>query len=136
MWVHGGGFCGGDKTSGEIVDEATDISKKGYFNVSINYRLYAPGCSAAAAAPAPAASRRSSTRSTTRRPRCASCARTRRPTDRPDRIAIGGTSAGAITAMHVGANTEDPGTSGNPGFSSAVKGAVSLSGAKLLGAAR
>ena len=38
----------------------------------------------------------------------------------PDRIAIGGSSAGAITALQVGANSEDPGTSGNPGFSSAV----------------
>ncbi len=53
----------------------------------------------------------------------------------PDRIAIGGTSAGAITALQVGANSEDPGTSGNPGVSSAVRGAVALSGAKLLGPA-
>ena len=48
-------------------------------------------------------------------------------------IAIGGTSAGAITALNVGYNPDDPGTSGNPGHSSAVKGAVSLSGAKILG---
>jgi predicted esterase len=52
-----------------------------------------------------------------------------------DRIAIGGTSAGAITALNVGYNPDDPGTSGNPGPSSAVKGAVSLSGAKVLGSA-
>ena len=52
-----------------------------------------------------------------------------------DRIAIGGTSAGAITALNVGYNPDDPGTSGNPGQSSAVKGAVSLSGAKILGTA-
>ena len=72
--------------------------------------------------------------STTRRRPCASCARTP-PTYRIDtgRIAIGGTSAGAITALNVGANADDPGTSGSPGFSSAVSAAVSLSGAKLLG---
>jgi len=51
----------------------------------------------------------------------------------PDRIAVAGTSAGAITALDVGANSEDPGTSGNAGFSSKVGAAVALSGAKLVG---
>src|SRR5205814_49223 len=50
VWVHGGGFAGGDKTSGELVDESNVFSKKGYVNVSIDYRLYAQGCSAAAGA--------------------------------------------------------------------------------------
>ena len=68
-----------------------------------------------------------------RRP-CASSARKRRRYRiDPARIAIAGTSAGAITALHVGANADDPGDSGNPGYSSAVGAAVSLSGAKLLG---
>src|SRR5262249_41038703 len=45
--------------------------------------------------------------------------------DRPTRIAIGGSSAGAITAPHVGfLPAEDP--------DAAVGGAVSLSGAELL----
>ena len=52
-----------------------------------------------------------------------------------NRIAIGGTSAGAITALHVGFNADDPGTGGNPTQSSAVRAAVSLSGAKVLGSA-
>jgi len=51
----------------------------------------------------------------------------------PTRIAIGGSSAGAITALNVGASPDNPGTSGNPGYSSAVGAAVSLSGARLLG---
>ena len=46
----------------------------------------------------------------------------------PSRIAIGGASAGAITALLVGRHAEDPGTSGNPGPSSAVRGVVSVSG--------
>jgi predicted esterase len=50
-----------------------------------------------------------------------------------NRIAIGGTSAGAITALNVGYNADDPGDSGNPGFPSDVGAAVSLSGAKLAG---
>jgi acetyl esterase/lipase len=135
VWVHGGGFSGGDKTSGEIVSEATDMAKKGYFNVSINYRLYGPGCSASgggsqlgciqamidAQHDAQAAVRFLRKNATTYK-------------IDPDRIAMGGSSAGAITALHVAANSEDPGTSGNPGFSSAIKGAVSLSGAKIIGA--
>ena len=45
VWVHGGSFSGGDKTSPELVDEATTFSKEGYLNVSIDYRLESPGCS-------------------------------------------------------------------------------------------
>jgi acetyl esterase/lipase len=132
--VHGGGFSGGDKTSGELVDESNVFSKKGYVNVSIDYRLLAAGCSAGgptsgcltaitdAQHDAQAAVRFLRKNAATYR------------VD-PDRIAIGGSSAGAITALQVGANSEDPGVSGNPGFSSAVKGAVALSGAKLLGPA-
>ena len=44
VWVHGGSFCCGDKSSAEIVDEATTFARKGYFNVSINYRLEPGGC--------------------------------------------------------------------------------------------
>src|SRR5215467_12378096 len=46
IWVHGGSFSSGDKTSPELVDEANTFSMKGYFNVSINYRLEPGGCSA------------------------------------------------------------------------------------------
>jgi acetyl esterase/lipase len=49
----------------------------------------------------------------------------------PARIAVGGTSAGAITALNVGYGTPVPGISGTPGESSAVAAAVSLSGAQL-----
>src|SRR3977135_4003950 len=48
VWVHGGSFCCGDRTSGEIIDEATTFAKKGYVNVAINYRLDPNGCSASA----------------------------------------------------------------------------------------
>ena len=51
MWVHGGSFCCGDKTSPEIVDEANTFARKGYFNVSINYRLEPGGCTAGASTP-------------------------------------------------------------------------------------
>jgi acetyl esterase/lipase len=134
VWVHGGGFSGGDKTSGEIVAEATDMAKKGYVNVSINYRLYPPGCSASSGG-----SQVGCVQAIIDAQHDAQAAvrflRKNAATYGVDtnRLAIGGSSAGAITALNVGANAEDPGTSGNPGFSSAVKGALSLSGAKLLG---
>ena len=46
----------------------------------------------------------------------------------PRRIFIGGHSAGAFTALEVAVSREDPGRSGNPGFSSRVRGAIGLSG--------
>jgi predicted esterase len=51
------------------------------------------------------------------------------------RVAIAGTSAGAITALNVGYNPMVGGAGDDyPGFSSAVGGAVSLSGSVILGA--
>lgn len=132
VWVHGGGFAAGNENSPELIDQATVFAKKGYVNVSVSYRLTPGGCVANGATPqciqgivdamhdAQAAVR---------------FLRKNASTYGVDvnRIAIGGTSAGAITALNVGANPDDVGESGNPGFSSAVQGAVSLSGAKLLG---
>jgi acetyl esterase/lipase len=46
----------------------------------------------------------------------------------PNRIAIGGTSAGAITALQVAYRPYDPGDSGNDGYPSNVEAAQSLSG--------
>jgi acetyl esterase/lipase len=46
----------------------------------------------------------------------------------PTRIAIGGGSAGAATALAVAVNSTDPGDSGNPGYSSKVGAAISISG--------
>jgi acetyl esterase/lipase len=122
VWIHGGGFSGGDKASGEIVTQANAFARKGYFNVSINYRL-GPLSGAqilAAQHDAQAAVRFLRANASTYR-------------IDPNRIAVAGTSAGAITAEHVAYNSENPGSSGNPGHSSTVGAAVSLSGAKLLG---
>ena len=46
VWIHGGGFSGGTKTSPDIVTQAQAFARKGYVNVSIEYRLVAGGCSA------------------------------------------------------------------------------------------
>ena len=45
IWVHGGSFSGGDKTSLELVDQANEFARKGYVTASINYRLDEDGCS-------------------------------------------------------------------------------------------
>ena len=118
VWVHGGSFCCGSRTSPELVDEANTFAKQGYVNISIDYRLESPGCSGTfsncvaaiqeAAADAQTAVRFLRTKSATY------------GID-PNRIAIGGSSAGGITALNVGYSTpEDP--------SAGVRAAVSLSG--------
>jgi para-nitrobenzyl esterase len=122
VWVHGGLFCCGSKTSPEIVDEATTFSKMGYLNVSIDYRLESPGCAGTfsncvAAIQEAAADAQTAVR----------FLRTNAATYGidPNRIAIGGSSAGAITALNVGySSSEDP--------SASVRAAVSLSGAQLV----
>jgi carboxylesterase type B len=129
VWVHGGSFAFGSKTSPEIVEEARTFARKGFVNVSINYRLSENGCTTVTAEcltaivdakhDAQAAVRFLRAHSDDYR------------VD-PDRIAIAGTSAGAITALNVGYGPEDVGNSGNPGFASTVRAAVSLSGARIL----
>ncbi|WP_426572569.1 carboxylesterase family protein [Aquihabitans sp. McL0605] len=127
VWVHGGSFKTGEKTSPEIVDEATTFAKKGYLNVSIEYRL-SGGCApftsqcldgiAMAYHDAQAAIRFLRANASTY------------GVD-TDRIAVAGTSAGAITAYNVAFGSKSVGHSGNPGYSSKVAAAVSLSGASI-----
>ena len=129
IWVHGGGYFAGDKTVGPSVALAIKFAKLGYVAVSINYRLLAPGRCDAAGGILPA---------------CFSAAveavhdgqaavrwlRANAATYRidPDRIGIGGESAGAITATGVGLSADHPGASGNPGYPSDVGAWVSISG--------
>lgn len=130
IFVHGGGFTGGDKTSGPSPVLAKEFARKGYVTASINYRLSGPpsGCSGANGVT----------------PECFAAAfdavhdaqaavRWFRVNSRDlavdkKRIGIGGESAGAITACGVGVLEDDPGSSGNAGPSSAVQSVVSISG--------
>lgn len=127
VYVHGGGFSHGGKAGG--ANFANYFAHRGFVVVSIDYRLLAPlGCggqinpspecvSAAYAAQhdAQAAVRWLRANATSYR------------VD-PNRIAMAGASAGAITSLLAAWRPEDPGTSGNPGYSSAIRGAVSISG--------
>ncbi len=121
VWVHGGFFSSGNKTSGELVDEATTFSKEGYVNVSINYRLESPGCSGTFSNCIPATQEAwADAQTAVRYLRDNAAALGIDPT----RIAIGGSSAGGITALNVGyLSSENP--------SSSVRAAVSISGSSL-----
>ena len=127
--VHGGSFSGGDRNEVDIVDQANVFAKKGYVTASIDYRLGSPGCSQPSDPSCPAAivDAQHDAQAAVRFFRRYA---TTYGVD-PTRIAVSGTSAGAITALLVGYHSDDPGDSGNPGYSSAVRGAMSLSGAAI-----
>jgi acetyl esterase/lipase len=127
IWVHGGGFTAGDKSSGAT--QATFFARRGFVAASINYRLLSEdGCGGTPDPP----------------PECEQAAlaaqhdaqaavrwlRANADGYRIDtgRIAMAGSSAGAVTSLLVDWRSEDPGSSGNPGFSSAIRGAISVSG--------
>jgi para-nitrobenzyl esterase len=125
VWVHGGSFSGGDKTNVVPVDVANTFAKLGYVVVSINYRLLGSNCVADPSACSLAAiEAKRDAQAAVRWLRANAATYGIDPT----RIAIGGESAGAITATLVGLLSEDVGTSGNPGWPSTVRAFVSVSG--------
>jgi len=129
VWVHGGGFSQGSKTSPELVEQANLFARKGYVNVSITYRLWPGGCFPVTAQCVQAIiDAKHDAQAAVRYLR----ANAEDLGVDADRIAIAGTSAGAITALNVAYGADDVGNSGNPGFPSTVRGAVSLSGAALV----
>lgn len=127
--IHGGSFKSGTKTSAELVDQANVYAKEGYVVVSIKYRLAPNGCTSITLECINAIQNaRWDAQAAVRFLRSKA---TEYGID-TTRIAAAGSSAGAITAIEVGYGSEDVGTSGNPGYDSTIKAAVSLSGAKIL----
>jgi dienelactone hydrolase len=127
VWAHGGGFSAGDKTNPLPVDVATHFAKLGYVVVSINYRLLGSGCTGNPNQPACVNAALEAKRDAQAAVRWLRANAATYKID-PTRIGIGGESAGGIMATLVGLNSEDVGSSGNPGFASTVKGFVSISG--------
>jgi acetyl esterase/lipase len=127
VWVHGGGFTMGDKSSGRA--RATFFARLGYVAVSINYRLLSPdGCGGN---PEPSEICRNAALAAQHDAQAAvRWLRANAATYRidPTRIAMAGASAGAVTSVLAATHSEDPGTSGNPGHPSNIRGAVSVSG--------
>lgn len=121
--IHGGAFVGGDKASDKWVKLCTLLAKMGYVTASINYRLQPP-------------ENFNKSRAVTQAMFDAKAAirffRAHVNDYRidPDRIALIGASAGAITALHVTYLRElrFEGDSGNPGYSSNVTACIDLWG--------
>lgn len=145
IWTHGGSFIGGSKTDGDMVAFSNEFAKKGYVCVSINYRLgFFPIDSANAVK---AVIRAVQDLKATVRYFKQDYSTTNTYKIDTSNIFIGGSSAGAITALHaaylkdeceivpyVGQTTLNnlgglTGNSGNPGYSSSVKGVINLCGA-------
>jgi len=114
IWVHGGGFTGGDK-GGDWQTFARNMTRFGYVSVSINYRLSSDYTGNTGQQDARAAVR---------------WVRAKADSLRLDtsNIAIGGGSAGAIISMAVAYWEGPEGTSGNPGYSSAVHAVIDMWG--------
>jgi acetyl esterase/lipase len=127
VWVHGGGFTTGDKSSGR--GKATFFAQLGYVAVSINYRLLSPDGCGGNPNPTPlcqhaALEAQHDAQAAVRWLR-ANASTYKIDTDR---IAMAGGSAGAVTSVLAATHSEDPGTSGNPGYPSDIRAAVSISG--------
>jgi acetyl esterase/lipase len=130
--VHGGSFTGGNSKNGAMVTMAKGFAERGYVAVSINYRLLGQKGENCGTEPEPsqtcvtgALAAQHDTQAAIRWLRRYAATYGVDPT----RIAVGGGSAGAATALAVAVNSGDPGSSGNPGYSSKVGAAVSISGA-------
>ena len=110
LWVHGGSFCCGDKSAGDVVDLASTFAKLGYVSASINYRLLATspcsGSNVSANCITAAMAAQHDAQAAVRWFRANASTYGVDPT----RIGIGGSSAGAVTAIEVGINSGDPGT--------------------------
>lgn len=145
IWVHGGSFIGGSKMDIDVKTWSERFAKKGYACASIDYRVgFFPFDSANAVKAVVRATQ-------DLRAAIRFFYKDRQTTDTykidTTRIYIGGSSAGAITALHVGyldqeceiadylnANTIASlggleGASGNPGYSMDVKAVINGCGA-------
>ncbi len=126
VFAHGGFFAFGDKSEG--AGWGNRLAQRGYVVVSINYRL------SSTLVVAPVDSDRELQEINDARDDMQTAVRWVRVNSTslridPDRIAVGGTSAGAVTALGVAVNNDDPEVAQYPGVSSAVCTAVSYAGA-------
>jgi acetyl esterase/lipase len=129
VWVHGGGYSGGDKASGLGPIYGELFARTGYVVASINYRLLAPqGCSGGSAGTSTCVD--AATGAIHDAQAAVRWLRANASTYRLDtgRIGIGGESAGAITATGVGVLADQPGDSGTPDQPSDVRAFFSISG--------
>lgn len=145
IWAHGGSFIGGSKTDPDVVTLSNEFAKKGYVCASMEYRLGMwpiDSSNAIMAVLRGVQDMKAAIRFFYKD-------KATNDTYKIDttRIFIGGSSAGAITALHLAYLDKDcevdpyiplatlnslggmEGDSGNPGYSSDVQGVINLAGA-------
>jgi acetyl esterase/lipase len=124
IYSHGGSFVAGDKDEG--VEWATRMAELGYVSASINYRL------GPLSVTAPLDEHEQAQIDRARNDLQAAVRWFKSDATvlgiDPDRIGLGGYSAGAIMSAGATARWDDPATGSNPEFSSAVCGAMSIAG--------
>ena len=135
VWIHGGGFKAGSKSAG--TDHATEWASRGYVVVNIDYRLdqdnrcqdiqdgkIVPPTEIDQCRKAIVAAQHDAQ---------AAVRWLRATADDldldPTKIAVSGASAGAVTAVNVAYNSDDPGESNDRPGTSDVQAAAALSGA-------
>jgi acetyl esterase/lipase len=129
VWVHGGGYSGGDKATGLGPIYGDLFARTGYVVASIDYRLLAPkGCTGGTSGTSTCVD--AATGAIHDAQAAVRWLRANAATYRLDtgRIGIGGESAGAITATGVGVLADSPGDSGTPDQPSDVRAFFSISG--------
>jgi len=138
VWLYGGGFRTGSKEA--VVDVARAYAQRGYVTVAPDYRVD-PGndCQAIQHGSAGDQSRCQAAILAAQHDAQAAVRWVRAHADElgvdPTKIAAGGFSAGAVTAVNLAYRADDPGTSGNAGFDSSVQAAVAASGCEYQTAA-
>ena len=131
VWAHGGFFAQGRKAEGAAVRDF--VTKRGWVTLSIEYRLDerlphgVAGYSASNQLPLDLARLGEAARNGQHDMQAAvRWVRANAAAYRldPNRIAVGGHSAGGTMAVDTAWNTDDPGDSGNPGYASNITAAV------------
>jgi hypothetical protein len=143
IWAHGGSFVTGTRQDADVVALSNSFAKRGYVCASIDYRLgipFPPDQTGATQAVYRAVQDMKAAVRYFRQ----DAATTNAFKIDPNRIYVGGSSAGAFTALHL-AYLDDvaelpveidtvalgnlEGNSGNPGYASTVSGVINLCGA-------
>lgn len=122
VFVHGGGFTFGQRSY--MKPHAQLFARRGYVSATVSYRLADGGELGQVGYGAAIRAAQHDAQAAVRWLR----RRAKRLGVDPKRIYIAGHSAGAITALETAVSSDDPGRSGNPGYSSRVDGAIAIAG--------
>lgn len=129
VWVHGGGLTEGGK--GQMTAYARGFAKRGYVGVTVSYRLSAGEFDYRNLEdPVAERARRDAQHDVQAAVRWLRANASTLRVD-PNKIVVGGYSAGGTTALRVVFRPNDAGDSGNPGHSSAVAAGVIIAGSPL-----